>query len=88
MSHPILALVPLANSPNAAADLVNRALEAPDLFVFSEVLRSQTVISQLASTPSTQSYIDLLRIFSSGSLSDYKGMTAILKSLRKHRWRC
>ncbi|KAK9237077.1 hypothetical protein V1525DRAFT_404904 [Lipomyces kononenkoae] len=69
--HPIYALLPLVNSPAAAADFVTRATSAPDLFTFAHLLHSPALTQHLQAGDQTKKYIDLLRLFASGTWQDY-----------------
>ncbi|KAK7207570.1 hypothetical protein BZA70DRAFT_18622 [Myxozyma melibiosi] len=69
-SHPLYALLPLVNSPAAAADFVVRATSAPDLFSFAYLVHHPSLTQHLPPPASS-----LLRIFASGTWADYKALT-------------
>ncbi|KAK9368043.1 hypothetical protein V1509DRAFT_624086 [Lipomyces kononenkoae] len=79
--HPIYALLPLVNSPAAAADFVTRATSAPDLFTFAYLLHSPALTQHLQAGDQTKQYIDLLRLFASGTWQDYISSQSSLPSL-------
>ncbi|KAF4448887.1 hypothetical protein F53441_7775 [Fusarium austroafricanum] len=69
--EPFLALSKSATSPRAAADLVTRATSAPNTFLFSDLL--QTPAIQNLANSEFASNLELLKIFSYGTYSSYKG---------------
>ncbi|KAK9373497.1 uncharacterized protein V1513DRAFT_448893 [Lipomyces chichibuensis] len=69
--HPIYALLSLVNSPAAAVDFVTRATSAPDLFTFAYLLHSPALTQHLREGDQTKKYIELLRLFASGTWQDY-----------------
>ena len=69
--QPFLILAKSATG-RAAADLVMQATQAPNCFVFSELLCTPN-IQNLANNPDGAKYFDLLKIFAYGSYTDYKG---------------
>ncbi|KAK9475287.1 uncharacterized protein V1510DRAFT_371365 [Dipodascopsis tothii] len=77
MAQAIQALIPLATSPTAAEDLVKRALETPDMYVFSDMLRSEQLMGNLAQAPDGAGYGQLLRIFAAGTWADYKAIDGL-----------
>ncbi len=54
----------------AAVELVQKALEAPGVYVFGELLATECV-TQLAEGPNAN-YVKLLELFAYGTYSDYK----------------
>ncbi|KAK9247802.1 hypothetical protein V1506DRAFT_530710 [Lipomyces tetrasporus] len=79
--HPIYALLSVVNSPSAAADLVTRATSSPDLFTFAYLLRSPALIQHLQAGVQTKKYVDLLRLFASGTWQDYTANQSSLPAL-------
>ncbi|POS83878.1 hypothetical protein EPUL_003179 [Erysiphe pulchra] len=67
---PYIALTRSANSPRAAANLIERATSAPNTFIFAELLETPE-IQALASSPDQSSYLKLLEIFSYGTYQTY-----------------
>ncbi|KAK3934954.1 pci domain-protein [Diplogelasinospora grovesii] len=68
--EPFLALAKSATSPAACADLISRATSAPNTFVFAELLDTPQ-IQAAAQDPTFSPHLQLLQIFSYGTLSDY-----------------
>ncbi|KAA8904541.1 hypothetical protein FN846DRAFT_952429 [Sphaerosporella brunnea] len=64
----------------AAADLVVQATQASGCFVFSELLECPN-IQALSASPDGNKYLELLKIFAYGSLSDYRANEANLPPL-------
>ena len=58
----------------ATVELVKQALSAPGVYVFGELLETDTV-SELANGTNA-GYLKLLEIFAYGTYSDYKGVHA------------
>lgn len=54
----------------AAVELVKRALEAPGVYVFGELLETECV-KELSTGPDAN-YVKLLELFAYGTYSDYK----------------
>ncbi|PVH76376.1 hypothetical protein DL98DRAFT_517967 [Cadophora sp. DSE1049] len=67
---PFLALTKTANSPRAAANLIEGATSAPNTFIFAELLQAPN-IQALANSPEFSSHLSLLKIFSYGTYTDY-----------------
>ncbi|RKF57699.1 COP9 signalosome complex subunit 7a [Erysiphe neolycopersici] len=67
---PYIALTRSANSPRAAADLIERATSAPNTYIFAELLETPE-IQALANSPNHSSYLKLLEIFSYGTYQTY-----------------
>ncbi|KAG5967915.1 hypothetical protein E4U57_007994 [Claviceps arundinis] len=80
--EPILALSKSAVHPRAAADLITQATSAPNTYVFAELLE-QPNIQALATSEEFGSHLNLLRIFSYGTYSSYRGVAANLPSLNE-----
>ncbi|KAG6085628.1 hypothetical protein E4U16_003431 [Claviceps sp. LM84 group G4] len=80
--EPILALSKSAVHPRAAADLITQATSAPNTYVFAELLE-QPNIQALATSEEFASHLTLLRIFSYGTYSSYRGLAANLPSLNE-----
>lgn len=69
---PFIALAKSANSPRAAADLVNQATSSPNTYVFAELLQ-QPNIQALAKSEQYASSLKLLQTFAWGTWESYKG---------------
>ncbi|KAK0118071.1 hypothetical protein ONS95_012379 [Cadophora gregata] len=67
---PFLALTKTANSPRAAANLVEGATSAPNTFIFAELLQAPN-IQALANSPEFSGHLSLLKTFSYGTYTDY-----------------
>ncbi|KAJ5037376.1 uncharacterized protein L3040_007552 [Drepanopeziza brunnea f. sp. 'multigermtubi'] len=67
---PFLALTKTANSPRAAANLIESATSAPNTFIFAELLQAPN-IQALSSSPDHAPSLALLKIFSYGTYADY-----------------
>ncbi|KAG5946546.1 hypothetical protein E4U60_004003 [Claviceps pazoutovae] len=80
--EPILALSKSAVHPRAAADLITQATSAPNTYVFAELLE-QPNIQALATSEEFVSHLNLLRIFTYGTYSSYRGVAANLPSLNE-----
>ncbi|KAG6032151.1 hypothetical protein E4U19_005139 [Claviceps sp. Clav32 group G5] len=80
--EPILALSKSAVHPRAAADLITQATSAPNTYVFAELLE-QPNIQALATSEEFASHLNLLRIFSYGTYSSYRGLATNLPSLNE-----
>ncbi|KAG6186400.1 hypothetical protein E4U10_000749 [Claviceps purpurea] len=80
--EPILTLSKSAVHPRAAADLITQATSAPNTYVFAELLE-QPNIQALATSEEFASHLNLLRIFSYGTYSSYRGVAANLPSLNE-----
>ncbi|KAK9466479.1 hypothetical protein V1512DRAFT_263691 [Lipomyces arxii] len=81
MQHPLFSLLPSVNSTSAAIDFVTRVTAAPDLFTFSYLLHVPSLIQHLQATEQSQSYLKLLKLFASGTWSDYTSNQASLPPL-------
>jgi COP9 signalosome complex subunit 7 len=64
----------------AAADLVERAVSAPGLFAFGELLDLDGV-QRLAADPSLAGHLALLKLFAHGTLPEYRAAVAAGESL-------
>jgi len=67
---PFLALTKTANSPRAAANLIEGATSAPNTFIFAELLQAPN-IQALSNSPEYSNHLSLLKIFSYGTYTDY-----------------
>merc|ERR1712093_685594 len=67
---PLLALTKTANSPRAAANLIEGATSAPNTFIFAELLQAPN-IQALSNSPEYSNHLSLLKIFSYGTYTDY-----------------
>ncbi|KAL2063336.1 hypothetical protein VTL71DRAFT_5141 [Oculimacula yallundae] len=66
---PFLALTKTANSPRAAANLIESATSAPNTFIFAELLQAPNI--QALTTSEFSSHLSLLKIFSYGTYTSY-----------------
>ncbi|CZS99152.1 related to ACOB protein [Rhynchosporium agropyri] len=73
---PFLALTKTANSPRAAANLIESATSASNTFIFAELLQAPN-IQALSSSSEFSSHLSLLKIFSYGTYSDYISSTSL-----------
>ena len=69
-----LLLAKSAKGP-AAVELIKKALEAPGVYVFGELLQTECV-KDLAAGPDA-GYVKLLELFAYGSFSDYKSKCVV-----------
>lgn len=69
-----LLLAKTARGP-AVVELIKQALDAPGVYVFSELLESECV-KELATGPDAK-YIQLLELFAYGTYGDYKSMCVL-----------
>ncbi|KAG4431860.1 hypothetical protein IFR05_012656 [Cadophora sp. M221] len=76
---PFLALTKTANSPRAAANLIESATSAPNTFIFAELLQAANI--QALSSSEYTSHLSLLKIFSYGTYTDYVSTAADLPAL-------
>lgn len=70
---PFLALAKSANSPRAAADLINQATAASNTYVFAELLE-QPNVKALKAAEQYAGHYQLLEIFAWGTWESYKCM--------------
>ncbi|KAF2216031.1 hypothetical protein CERZMDRAFT_109831 [Cercospora zeae-maydis SCOH1-5] len=73
---PFVALAKSANSPRAAADLVQQATSAPNTYVFAELLQ-QPNIRQLVDHEQFAPALTLLQTFAWGTWETYKSTSAL-----------
>ena len=76
--QPFLALAQTAEG-ETAVDVIKQCVEAPNVYIFVELLQMPN-IQALISTPH-EKYIKLLKLFSFGTLSDYRAESAQLPDL-------
>ncbi|KAL6713892.1 hypothetical protein ACLMJK_008386 [Lecanora helva] len=69
--EPYILLSKSANSPRAAADLVQQATSAPNTYVFAELLQTPNIQALQTASEEYASYLTLLQIFAWGTWSDY-----------------
>ena len=69
--EPYILLSKSANSPRAAADLVQQATAAPNTFVFAELLQTPNIQALRTAPDAYAQYYTLLEIFAWGTWSDY-----------------
>lgn len=69
--EPYILLSKSANSPRAAADLVNQAISAPNTYVFAELLQTPNIQALQTASEEHAPYLTLLQIFAWGTWSDY-----------------
>jgi len=69
--EPYILLSKSANSPRAAADLVQQATTAPNTYVFAELLQTPNIQALQSAPEDYAPYFTLLQIFTWGTWSDY-----------------